>query len=147
MEVPTLTHKFVELIPDDIEPGVLYVSLEYATVAHRCCCGCGQEVITPLSPTDWNLTFDGVSISLTPSIGNWSFQCRSHYWIESSHIRWAKGWSDVRIEQGRDEDIKTKTDFYDAEQSETEESSKPTPVADMQSRDGVWESFKSIFRW
>jgi hypothetical protein len=37
---------------------------------------------SPLSPTDWKLTFDGVSVSLHPSDGNWSFPCRSHYRIE-----------------------------------------------------------------
>jgi hypothetical protein len=62
--------------------GVLYVSPGYATVTHLCCCGCGAEVVTPLSPTDWKLTFDGVAISLSPSVGNWSLPCRSHYFID-----------------------------------------------------------------
>jgi Family of unknown function (DUF6527) len=68
-----LTHEFVEYIPDELKDGVLYVSMPFATVAHKCCCGCGKEVVTPLSPTDWTLIFDGKSITLDPSIGNWSF--------------------------------------------------------------------------
>ena len=76
-----LRHEFVEFIPDKLADGVVYVSIPYATVAHKCCCGCGMEVVTPLSPTDWELIFDGESISLDPSIGNWSFDCKSHYWI------------------------------------------------------------------
>jgi hypothetical protein len=48
----------------------------------KCCCGCGHEVVTPFSPTDWKLTFDCVSVSLYPSIGNWSPPCRAHYFIE-----------------------------------------------------------------
>lgn len=80
----TLTHQFVEFIPDQLQEGILYVSLQYATAAHICCCGCGEEVITPFSPSDWQLTFDGVTITLSPSIGNWSFACRSHYWIRET---------------------------------------------------------------
>jgi len=65
-----LTHEFVEFIPDVLKDGTLCVSMEYATVVHKCCCGCGKEVVTPLSPTDWNLIFNGKTISLDPSIGN-----------------------------------------------------------------------------
>jgi hypothetical protein len=50
----------------------IYISIRFATVGHKCCCGCGREVITPLSPTDWSLTSDGETVSLHPSIGNWS---------------------------------------------------------------------------
>ena len=106
-----LKHEFVEFIPDNIEPGKIYVSLTYATAAHKCCCGCGQEVVTPLSPTDWQLTFDGESISLYPSIGNWSFPCESHYWIEDGRIVWAARMSKKRIEEGRALDRHSK-DLY-----------------------------------
>ena len=59
-----LRHEFVEFIPDKLVDGVIYVSIPYATVAHKCCCGCGMEVVTPLSPTDWELIFDrGVDFS------------------------------------------------------------------------------------
>ena len=37
-----LEHRFVQHIPRHLEPGVLYVSIEYATAAHTCCCGCGE---------------------------------------------------------------------------------------------------------
>ncbi len=79
-----LQHKFVEFIPDRIEDGLLYISVQYCTAIHKCVCGCGNEVVTPLSPTDWRLTFDGISISLYPSIGNWNFDCQSHYWIKNN---------------------------------------------------------------
>jgi hypothetical protein len=84
-----LIHEFVEFIPDDLKEGTIYVSMTYATVAHKCCCGCGNLVITPLSPTDWKLIFDGKSISLDPSIGNWNFACQSHYWIRRNRVIWA----------------------------------------------------------
>jgi Family of unknown function (DUF6527) len=99
-----LTHKFVEFIPDQVEDGVLYVSLEYATAVHNCCCGCGNHVVTPLKPVSWQLTFDGESISLYPSIGNWSFPCRSHYWISNSVVEWSYGMTDHEIQAGRQRD-------------------------------------------
>jgi len=92
---------FVEFVPDTMEEGILYVSMPYALVAHRCACGCGCEVVTPLSPTDWRLLFDGENISLEPSIGNWSFPCRSHYYIRQGKVQWAAEMSDEQIRRGR----------------------------------------------
>ncbi len=85
----TLVHKFVDQVPEDLESGVVYVSIPFSTVIHKCCCGCGHEVVTPLSRSGWKLTFDGESISLDPSIGNSALPCRSHYWIERNHVVWA----------------------------------------------------------
>ena len=96
-----LDHEFVEFIPDQLVPGKLYISLEYATAVHQCCCGCGNEVVTPLSPTDWKLIFNGEAVSLHPSIGNWSFDCRSHYWIRDGVVSWAEQWSPEQIAAGR----------------------------------------------
>lgn len=99
--VARFDHEFVEFIPEDPLPGVIYVSITYATSVHRCACGCGLKVATPLSPTDWKLTFDGETISLNPSIGSWSFPCGSHYVIRRNRVRWARPWSKERIEAGR----------------------------------------------
>jgi len=99
-----LAHQFVEYIPDDVDDGTIYVSIPFATAVHKCCCGCGEEVVTPLSPTDWQLTFDGESISLAPSVGNWGFDCGSHYWIHRGRVKWARRWSKEEIEAGRDSD-------------------------------------------
>jgi hypothetical protein len=97
----TLGHVFVERVPEQLSEGTLYVCIPYATVVHKCCCGCGNEVVTPLSSTEWRLTFDGESISLDPSIGNWSFPCQSHYWILNGHVGWARRWSEREIQAGR----------------------------------------------
>ena len=96
-----LTHEFVDQIPEVPSRGVLYVSVSFATAVHRCCCGCGNEVVTPLSPTGWSLTFDGKSVSLSPSIGNWSFHCRSHYWISRDQVIWSRPWLQKRTPKGR----------------------------------------------
>ena len=79
-------HRFVEFVPEQLEPNTLYISMDYATVVHSCLCGCGQRVITPLTPTDWHLAYDGEAVSLSRSIGNWSFPCQSHYWIERNRV-------------------------------------------------------------
>src|ERR1700739_3308968 len=112
-KVNTVTHEFVEFIPDTLEEGKLYISIAYATVAHKCCCGCGREVVTPLSPTDWKLIFDGKTISLDPSIGNWSFTCKSHYWIRNNRVRWAVQWSQEQIDGGRSRDRFAKKTYHD----------------------------------
>ena len=57
--VPT----FVDTVPRHLEGGRLYVSLRYRTVTHLCACGCGVEVNTPLHPTGWTITYDGVGLS------------------------------------------------------------------------------------
>src|SRR5437879_5155607 len=99
-----ISYEFVEYIPNELGEGRVYISIPFTTVAHRCLCGCGREVVTPLSPADWTLTFDGEAISLDPSIGNWSFTCRSHYWIRSNQVIWASRWSQREIEAGRSRD-------------------------------------------
>jgi Family of unknown function (DUF6527) len=88
-----LSHKFVEFVPEVLEKNVLYVSITYGTASHLCCCGCGREVVTPITPTGWKLTFDGETVSLNPSIGNWNFPCRSHYWISNNRVEWAENWT------------------------------------------------------
>ena len=96
-----LQHRFVRHFPDKLEPGLLYVSMDLGSATHRCCCGCGEEVVTPITPTDWKLTYDGETISLWPSVGNWNLPCRSHYIIERSEIRWYRAWTPQQIESER----------------------------------------------
>ena len=107
-----ITPKFVEFIPEQIEEGVLYISIEYCTAVHKCVCGCGNEVVTPLSPTDWELIFDGKTVSLSPSIGNWNFECKSHYFITRNIIRNVKRWKDWEIDEGRKEDAENKEKYF-----------------------------------
>ena len=115
MRYTQLKHQFVINLPARLELGVLYISIEYATVAHLCCCGCGVEVVTPLSPTDWKMTFDGETVSLWPSIGNWNERCRSHYVIERSRVISALPWSDRRIEAEGQRDRAAKERYYESE--------------------------------
>jgi hypothetical protein len=97
--------EFAEYIPSGVEPGILYVSLKYATAVHLCACGCGRKVVTPLSPVGWRLTFDG-TVSIHPSIGNWQYPCRSHYFIRSNQVVWARRLTpdQIKASQRRDDE-------------------------------------------
>lgn len=107
-----LEHRFVQHIPDELKSGVLYISMEYGTAAHRCCCGCGEEVVTPFTPTDWKMTFDGETVSLNPSIGNWTLPCRSHYVIKRGRVIEAGPWTDKQVEAERNRDRIAKAKYY-----------------------------------
>lgn len=109
-----LEHRFVEHIPEKVETGVLYISMEYGTAAHSCCCGCGEEVVTPFTPTDWKMTFDGETVSLHPSIGNWSLACRSHYVIKRGRVIEAGPWTDEQVAAERRRDRAVKARHYGA---------------------------------
>ena len=100
----TLRPVFTETFPPTMDAGVLYVSIPYRTCGHLCCCGCGHEVITPLSPAQWSISYDGENVSLAPSIGNWALPCRSHYWIHDGRVRWRHRYSVAEIAQNRDRD-------------------------------------------
>lgn len=107
-----MKHEFVEHIPRELEKDTVYVSMNHATVIHNCFCGCRNQVVTPLSPTGWKLTYDGEFITLYPSIGNWNLPCKSHYWIRSGQIEWSTKWSDQRIEAGRLAEESRRNDYY-----------------------------------
>ncbi|WP_395974440.1 DUF6527 family protein [Chryseobacterium cucumeris] len=134
-----LQHKFVEFIPDHIEEGVIYISLEYCTAIHKCPCGCGKEVVTPISPTDWKLSFNGKSITLYPSIGNWNFKCQSHYWIRNNSIEFAGHWTKEEIERGRKKDLILKDEYFESKILKALDSSPPNKPT-------IWKRIKNYFK-
>ncbi len=116
-------HAFVDTVPAVLQAGVIYVSLLYATAVHLCACGCGAEVVTPLSPTDWQVAYDGGTLSLlggddavsrAGSIGNWSFPCRSHYVIRRGYVHWCKPWTAEAVVAGRAADGRAKRKQFTA---------------------------------
>lgn len=122
-----LKPEFVEFVPDELERGTLYVSIQFKSIQHLCCCGCGRKVVTPLSPTGWQMTFDGRSISIHPSIGNWQKECGSHYFIVQNRVRWAPRWSDERIALGLQRDVQEKVDYYNPTSHPVGSSDPPPP--------------------
>lgn len=115
-----LTHKFVNQIPEILEDNVIYVSIPFETVIHKCCCGCGREVVTPLSPKDWSLTFDGETITLNPSIGNWNFKCKSHYFIRNNRVVWARQYNRFEINENKELDFEQRQAYYTKKIEENE---------------------------
>lgn len=107
-----LEHRFVELVPKDLEDRVIYISIRFRTAIHKCVCGCGNKTVTPLSPTDWRLIFNGKSISLEPSIGNNNFPCESHYWIVNNKIEWATKLTKGEVRAGRKLNKLRKINYY-----------------------------------
>jgi len=122
-------HKFVDVIPRSLDEQVLYVSIEHAVAVHLCACGCGWKVVTPLAPIHWKLVFDGRSVSLTPSIGNHAFPCKSHYWLEKGKVRWSYEMSDEDVADVREYSKRNQRQFYDQRQDKPGAlaQSKPAP--------------------
>lgn len=106
--------KFADLIPSSLEGGVVYISTKYRTASHLCCCGCGNKVVTPLKPGGWTFSTDHEAVSLNPSIGNWSFPCKSHYWIRDGRVLWAKQFSQAQINAVRRSDQQSRQQHFDA---------------------------------
>lgn len=106
MKQSSIVPRFVEFIPTHLEDGVLYISQEYKTAIHKCCCGCGQEVVTPLSAAQWQVTVTKDKVSLNPSIGNWNFECKSHYWIKHNRVSWSYAFTEREIQQVQARDIR-----------------------------------------
>lgn len=102
--VARLEPALVASFPSHMESGVLYISLQYRTCAHLCACGCGEEVVTPLAPAQWRITYDGKDVSLAPSVGNWALDCQSHYWIDRGQVRWSRRFTHAEIQAGREAD-------------------------------------------
>jgi len=126
----SIGYEVVDLMPKALDEGILYVSIEYAVAVHLCCCGCGNRVVTPLNPAQWNVTFDGETVSLSPSVGSHDLACASHYWIRRGRVRWARQWDEEEVSAGRRADRLALDRHYDesvAEDDESDEVVAPAP--------------------
>jgi hypothetical protein len=142
-----LKHEFVEFIPSELKERTIYISIRFGTASHLCVCGCGNKVVTPLRPTDWKLIFDGKTISLDPSIGNWSFACRSHYWIRNNKIRWAARWSKDKIDVGRVHDRVSKDRYFETTNTATDGAPMyiPGTAKTENTKQGFWQRLKKLW--
>ena len=113
MRSSSLTPEFVEFIPEHLSEGTLYISEKYKIAIHLCCCGCGEQVVTPLTPVDWRLRREGNAVTLYPSIGNWGLACQSHYWIRRNRIEWARTLTMSQVARVRRRDQIDKSRFID----------------------------------
>lgn len=121
-----------------MKEGVLYISEEYSTAAHKCCCGCGAKVLTPLNPAKWRLTKSVAGVSLRPSIGNWKFDCQAHYWIKDNHVIDAGMISQQKIEAVKARDKRDNHRYIDQKNRAGEARGKnPKSPAPPQGKSGL----------
>lgn len=112
MKVESIRPEYVGFIPKVLEDGVLYISEKFRTASHRCCCGCGTKIVTPLRKTEYQLTERKGLISLHPSIGNWNHPCQSHYLIKDNRVVWAPAISQEEIHLGRARDEALRESYF-----------------------------------
>lgn len=127
MKLNNINPQFVEFIPRHLDEGVLYISRRYSTASHLCACGCGEKVVTPLSPVDWKLNVTNNNVSLSPSVGNWNYKCQSHYWIRDNKIVWARKISKEKIAHVQARDRADKHAFIAHRNKEKDTLSPPQP--------------------
>jgi len=125
MRVNRIFPIFAEFIPEQLENGKLYISEKYGTAIHKCCCGCGEEVVTPLTPVDWRIAKGKGGISLYPSVGNWNYQCRSHYIIRDNQIIWANQMTAKQIVKVQQRDFNDKQKYIQNLNTIKDENTKP----------------------
>ncbi|MGH2958723.1 MAG: DUF6527 family protein [Solirubrobacterales bacterium] len=137
-------HEFVEVVPENLIEGVLYVSLKYKSVSHLCMCGCGEKVVFRLAPQRFKIKFDGESVSLSPSVGNSNFACRSHYWLEHGEVEWLPPLSDRQIERARGNAHRVTTEphrrsagFEDEHAADESEFATESP--------SIWDHVRGVF--
>lgn len=112
MRINTIKPVYVESFPKVLDDGILYVSRKFSTACHRCCCGCGTKIVTPLRPTEYRLIDAGGRVSLYPSVGNWNHPCRSHYVIRNGQVIQAGAMGQADIDKGRAHDDAEKRAHY-----------------------------------
>ncbi len=89
MKIKKYKIEFVDTIPKNLKEGTLYICINCNVIVHKCACGCGEKTVTPLDKNNgWIMKYDGQSITLRPSIGNFCFNCRSHYYITENSVEW-----------------------------------------------------------
>lgn len=107
MKIMTIRPVPVTFIPPlaEMRRAELYISSEYSTASHLCCCGCGEEVVTPLNPAKWSLSLRNGLVTMFPSIGNWQYACKSHYFIKNNRVIWQEEYSpeEIRLVQKQDD--------------------------------------------
>lgn len=88
MGLKTFNLEVAHRVPEVIDSGKLYVCFDCNVIVHLCACGCGEKVVLPIDPQCWSVTYNGEAVSLYPSIGNFQFSCKSHYWIKNNRVIW-----------------------------------------------------------
>lgn len=139
MKIGFIKAEYVIFIPEQLDNGILYISEKYSTTVHKCACGCGKEVVLQLSPSRWQLRKSGTSVSLNPSVGNWDYPCRSHYWIKNNRIIWAGAMSAKSIAQVKALDRLANT-------QQVEATNQLKSLKNKTSSSSLWTVIRNFFR-
>lgn len=148
MKQTTISPQFVELMPSQLQEGVLYISEKYSTAIHKCCCGCGLKVVTPLSPSKWSLHKDSNLVTLHPSIGNWNSPCKAHYWIRRNRVEWAGSMNKQQIRRVQERDQRDNSHCIKQAKTERISENASQSAPDITSheieprQDGLWSLLK-----
>jgi hypothetical protein len=143
----SIEHEFVELMPKALREGVLYISIEYATTVHLCYCGCESRVVAPLSPAQWNITFDGETVTLSPSVGSHDLACGSHYWIRKNQIQWSKPWTFEQVAKGRAADRREVAQHFNGKVVGGDPNSPPRHPIQSTRLSSTFSWLSSMFSW
>lgn len=137
MKVQVLAPVYVKQLPDQLVEGRFYICEEFALTAHKCCCGCGEDVYNKLSPAKWQLTKnpDG-TVSLYPSVGNWKYACQSHYVIRNNRVVEAGPMGAKAIEAVKQQDLRAR-DAYIAQMNAHADELARQPV-------GWWATLRAL---
>jgi hypothetical protein len=106
----------VYYMPKQLDSGILYVSEEFKVAAHLCPCGCGNKIVTPITPVNWSFNDNNNKPTLSPSISNWQLPCKSHYWITKGYISWSYKLSKEEASESWLEEEKSRMAFYENHQ-------------------------------
>ncbi|WP_124597082.1 DUF6527 family protein [Burkholderia stagnalis] len=147
MKLDAVKPQFVEFVPKVLEPGVLYISEKYKTASHLCACGCGEKVVTPFSPVEWQLRNEGGLVSLHPSIGNWNYACRSHYWIRRNRIAWSGGMTQQQIARVQARDRADKARHVAMVNKEKDHAARADSVRTETSSSVIRRLWTALQRW
>jgi hypothetical protein len=82
-------------IPKLMKPGVVYHDTEFELAELLCPCGCGHR-ITLLVPDGHQISVDGTTPSVSPSIAVCDAPCGSHFFIREGEVDWLAAFSPSR---------------------------------------------------
>ena len=95
MKTTELKPVYLQFLPPQnaMQEGILYISKRFQVAKHLCACGCMSDTVTPfehqgetMTLPGWKFTDNDGLVTLSPSIGNAQFPCKSHYWIQNNKI-------------------------------------------------------------
>lgn len=88
------SYQAVERIPKRLNNNVVYHSEEFELGALLCACGCGHRVML-LVPDSHQVTSEGGTATVRPSIAVCDAPCKSHYVITAGRVEWLPAFTDA----------------------------------------------------